>query len=455
MDGGGEGRCVGEVQGVEVLDPGAHGDAGHGDVNHLVNAAAAQNLDAQQLMGGLVGNQLGHEGGGIGIVVGLVVGDAGGGDHIVAGSGGLCLGQAGTACVQAFRQLDNAGSQAAAVGFFRAGQVPGQQPAGDVGGGAHGGPLALAGDAVVYLRAVAHGVDVVQVGSLVLVHDDGALEHLDAGIMQERGCGTDADGHDHHVSLETAHGRADAGGLLAAQHGLQAGAGHDPDALGLQLAADIVGDLGVEQVGHDLRSHVHHGDLQALGQEVFGDFQTDEAAAHNNGAAALVLVHISPQADGVVGGPHGEHTGQVDAGNIGNEGHGAGGDDQLIVGDHFAVCEGHGLGGSVNRHSLHPGLDLHTGQAHVLSGGVDDQLLPGLDAAAHIVGQAAAGIGNVLALGVNGDLGAAVPAHQLGSGLGTGGNAANDNNVHTRVSFMYDSLALRILCFSAVQVFFF
>ena len=309
MDGSGEGRRVGVVQGVEVLNLRAHGDAGDGDVHHLVHAAAAQHLNAQQLVAGLIGNQLGHEGRSAGIVVGLVVGDAGYGDGIEARGNGLLLGKTRTARVQTFRQLHHAGAQAAAVGYVLAGQVLGKQTAGDVGGGAHGGPLALSGDAVINHGAVAHGINVGEIGLLVLVHHDGALEHFNAGIVQERGGRTDADGHNHHVSLEAAHSGADAGGLLAAQHGFQARAGDNADALGLELTADVVGDLRIKQVGHDLRGHVNHGDLQALGQQVLGDFQADEAAAHNHRAAAVVVIHIGAQADGVIGGAHGEHAG--------------------------------------------------------------------------------------------------------------------------------------------------
>ena len=264
MDGGGEGRRVGKVHGVEVFYPGAHGDTGHGDVHHLVHTAAAQHLDAQQLVAFPVGNQLGHKGSRTGIVVGLVVGDAGDGDGIKARGLGLLFGQTGTAGIEPIRQTHHTGAQAAAVGSGFPRQILGQEPAGDVGGGAHGGPLALAGQTVVDHGAVAHGVNIGKIGLLELVHHNGALKHLHAGIVQEGGGRTDTDGHHYHVTLKAAHSGTDAGGLLAAQNHLKARAGDHPDALGLELAADVVGNLGVKQIGHHLRGHVHHRDLQAL-----------------------------------------------------------------------------------------------------------------------------------------------------------------------------------------------
>ena len=110
MDGRGEGRRVGEVQGVEILHLGTHGDAGDGDVHHLVHRTGAQHLDAQQLMGGPVGDELGHKAVGAGIVVGLVVGDADHTHRVKPGVLRLGLGQAGAPGVEGIQQLDHAGA---------------------------------------------------------------------------------------------------------------------------------------------------------------------------------------------------------------------------------------------------------------------------------------------------------------------------------------------------------
>ena len=436
MDRSRERRCVSKVQRIEILNLSTHGNAGDSNVNHLVHCTCTQNLNAQQLMGCLVSNQLGHKGGSVGIVMCLIVSNTGNGDHIVACFFSLCLGQTGTACVQTFSQLHNAGAQAAAVGNSFAGQVLGQQTAGDIGGRAHGGPLTLTGQTVEYLSAVANSVNIVQIGALELIHHNGATVQLNAGVGKPCGSGTDANCQNNSFAVEVANGGADTGCLVAAQNLGEACAGDNTDALCLQLLTDVVGHLSVEQVGHNLRSHVNYSNLQTLGQQVLCNLQTNEAAADNNCVAALVLVHISAQADGVIRSTHGEYAGKVRTGHIGNKGGSAGSDDQLVVGNDFAVCESNGLGSSVNAHSFHLGLDLNAGEAGVLCRGVDDQLVTAFDAAANIVGQAAASIGNILALGVNGDFRAAILTHQLGSGLGTGGDTADYNNVHISNSFL-------------------
>lgn len=111
-------------------------------------------------MGVPVGNQLGDEGGGIGVIVRLVIRDAGDGDHIIARLLRLRFGQAGASGVQISCQFHHAGAQAAAVDNILPGQIPGKAASRNIGGGAHGGPLCFSGDAVVHLRAVAHGVHV-------------------------------------------------------------------------------------------------------------------------------------------------------------------------------------------------------------------------------------------------------------------------------------------------------
>lgn len=87
-----KGRRVGQIQIVKVLQRRTHGDAGHRDVHHLVHRAGAQHLNAQQLVGCLVRDELGGKPGGIRVVVGLIVADHQGGvllrgihDQLVAG----------------------------------------------------------------------------------------------------------------------------------------------------------------------------------------------------------------------------------------------------------------------------------------------------------------------------------------------------------------------------------
>ena len=151
----------------------------------------------------------------------------------------------------------------------------------------------------------------------------------------------------------------------------------------------------------------------------------------------MIAVHILPQTDGIVRSPHGEHTGKRNTGHAGNKGLRAGGDDQLVIAHNLAVCEGDRLGGSIHGCGFHSRSDLHAGQPPVLFGGVHDELIPGLNRPAHIVGQAAARVGNIPSLGIDRDLGGPVLPHQLGGSLGARGDAANNNNVHTLFSFLF------------------
>ena len=82
MDGRGERRRVGEVQGQEVFHFTAKGNPCHGNVRHLVHRASADDLEAQQPMAVHVGDQLGDEQIGIRIVMRLVVSDTNHRNHL-------------------------------------------------------------------------------------------------------------------------------------------------------------------------------------------------------------------------------------------------------------------------------------------------------------------------------------------------------------------------------------
>ncbi len=60
---------------------------------------------------------------------------------------------------------------------------------------------------------------------------------------------------------------------------LDARAGHDTDAVLLQVTVDVVGHLRVEHVGHDLGGKVDYGHQYALRVQVFRCLKADEAAA--------------------------------------------------------------------------------------------------------------------------------------------------------------------------------
>ena len=75
---------------------------------------------------------------------------------------------------------------------------------------------------------------------------------------------------------------------------------------------------------------------------------------------------------------------------------------------------------------LPQGAHLHACKAPVLLRGVDDEFLPVLNGAAHIIGQTASRVGDVRAFGENQHLVPPVLPLPFGGGLGACGHAAND-----------------------------
>ena len=75
---------------------------------------------------------------------------------------------------------------------------------------------------------------------------------------------------------------------------------------------------------------------------------------------------------------------------------------------------------------LPQGAHLHARKAPVLLGGVDDELLPVLNGAAHIIGQTASRVGDVRAFGEQHHLVGAVLPFPFGGSLGASGHAADD-----------------------------
>src|SRR5699024_4389944 len=155
------------------------------------------------------------------------------------------------------------------------------------------------------------------------------------------------DGQHHHVGGQHAGAGIHASGLLGAHNALEGGASAHTHALTLELAADGVGHLSVKDVGHELVGHVHHGDVQALGHEDLGEQQADEAAAIRHSVAAVVVVLVRTQTNGVVGGTHGVRTLPVHALHRGHKGLSAHGHHQLVIADgvgltahHFAHGDG-------------------------------------------------------------------------------------------------------------------
>ena len=88
---------------------------------------------------------------------------------------------------------------------------------------------------------------------------------------------------------------------------------------------------GIELALHQGRHQVHDRDVHALRLQAGGGFEAQKAAADDHGIAA----RLGGQQHGldVVEVAVGQHARQVVAGHRDDDGVGAGGDDQLVVGD--------------------------------------------------------------------------------------------------------------------------
>src|SRR5690606_41581 len=119
---------------------------------------------------------------------------------------------------------------------------------------------------------------------------------------------------------------ADGGGHLA---------GVDVDAQGLDLAAQQASAGVVDLRRHEVGGKLHHMGVQAQAMQGAGGFQSQQAAADHHAAPATGGVG----ADGlhVVQGAVGQAGGAVGALDGGNEGDGAGGDHQSVVGQPVRV----------------------------------------------------------------------------------------------------------------------
>ena len=174
---------------------------------------------------------------------------------------------------------------------------------------------------------------------------------------------------------------------------------------------------------------VHHRGLHVLGGQVLRNFQADEAAAGHHSPLDVAGLHRFPQGNGVIGGTHDKYVLQIQALDRGDKGGRAGGDNQLVVPVllHLAGLQIPGLHlvfGAFDGGGLHLRQHLRAGEPGELLRGVDDQLPLLMDDIAHIVGQAAAGVGDVLALCQNRDLAAPVLPQELGRSFCSGGHAA-------------------------------
>ena len=110
----------------------------------------------------------------------LVVGHAGDAHRIIPSFPRLLLGQTCATRIQISGELYNARSQAAAIRGVHAREILGKATPGDIRGRSHCGPLRLARQVIVHLRAISHRVDILQIRLLIFIYDDRAPVHLNA-----------------------------------------------------------------------------------------------------------------------------------------------------------------------------------------------------------------------------------------------------------------------------------
>ncbi len=198
----------------------------------------------------------------------------------------------------------------------------------------------------------------------------------------------------------------------------------------------------------NLIHHFHHADLDAphVGQG-HGGFQTDEAAAHDDGLADLAF--LTGRADGVGGLQTGErkHVAEVFALHRRHARAGARGQHQFVVGQFFFLAADHvfdqqGSGRAVNGQGA--GLGAHGKALHgaekcgvaqrVVGRGA--QVVQILDFAGNIVGDAAAAVGDVDIFIHKGHFGIGHQTHAAGGGFGAQGHAAHNNNFFSHTALL-------------------
>ena len=202
--------------------------------------------------------------------MGFVICDSDDGLHIVSHLFGSGFRQAGTGHIGT-GQFGDAGTQYTGIAH----RLPitchmhGSQAPGNVGGGTHGGPLALSGGPVGHQCAVARGIDVRVVGAHVLIHQDGALEHLQAGISQPFCVGTEAHGQNDGVGLHRAFAGQHLFHLAFAGDTLQRHTGKGHDARPRHGVFQVLRNLRVQHFREDMGCKIDDGGLDAPVSQVF------------------------------------------------------------------------------------------------------------------------------------------------------------------------------------------
>ena len=294
----------------------------------------------------------------------------------------------------------------------------------------------LAGDIVLHLHRIAHGVDIRVGGLHPLVHNDAALEpQLQPGLGGQAAVGADAYGQHHHVGMEGSrvlqqHVHAPVL-LLKALHGEAQSQLHPVAA---HLVVDIGGHVGVEGV-HQLFGPLDNGNIQAQLPQVLRQLQAYEAAPRQHGGFGLLLHHVIPYLKAILHGAQGEELVYPRSGELWLGGLCSGGEDELVVVllkllPCLQVPHGDGLFLRVDGSYLvvHPHVNSEPGIKALWS--LEGQVLRVLYSASDVVGQAAVCIGDIARTLKDHYLRLLVQTAKPGRRRGSPRHAAHNDNFH-------------------------
>ena len=224
----------------------------------------------------------------------------------------------------------------------------------------------------------------------------------EASIAGEADVGADADGEEDEVGgdaatvLEGDGGDGSVGRYLTARRrvgreGGEAGAGDEVDVVGAEFAFEVEGHFAVER-REGVVNLFDDGDGQAAVVEGLGHFEADETGADDDGAARGTGGQICLEFAGVFHVAERKDVGGVDVRGVGEDGTGAGGEDELVVGEGFVAVGGeiadfNGSGGAVDAEGFGVGADVDVEAFADAGGGGDEEFVFGHDAAGNVVGE--------------------------------------------------------------------